>query len=149
MNKSKLMKFVVVVLLISNLALIAFVFSGRRRPAHEGPRDIIIERLHFNQKQVEEYDKMITGHRKSIDEMQAKMLRLKKSLYGTLIDNSTGSNDSLRTAIGNVQIEIEKINYDHFQDIRKLCDAEQQQSFNLLVNDIAELFRPMRRPGKK
>ncbi len=151
MNKSKLIGFIAIVLLLSNIALIAFIFlAPPRRPAHEGPRDIIIERLHFDQRQTEDYDKLIEDHRKSIRQKEGEMMQLKNRLYGSLTSGDTNSNDSLETAIGNIQIEIEKIHYAHFMDIGKLCNAGQKDDFDKLITEIAELFsRPMRRPPGK
>jgi len=151
MNRSKLIGYIAAGLLISNIALVAFIFfAPHRRPAHEGPRDIIIERLHFDPKQVEEYDRLITAHRKSIREKEGEMLLLKNRLYGSLTSGDTIANDSLESGIGSIQIQIEKIHYAHFNDIGKLCNADQKAEFEKLITDIAELFgRPMRKPTGK
>jgi protein CpxP len=149
MNRNKLLMLIIAGLLISNLALVCFIFFGHRPPAHEGPRDIIIERLHFDRKQVEDYDRLIFDHRRSMRNKQDEMLNLKKQLYGTLTTNDTTRNDSLRNLIADVQKGIENINYNHFRDIEKLCNASQKNDFDELVKDIAELFAPPRRPPGK
>ena len=148
MNKNRLLGIISIGLLVSNLALIAFIFLGRKAPAHNGPRDIIIERLHFNEQQVAAYDKLIHIHRGSINEKQGEMFRLKNQLYHGLLKEHALEKDSLEKAIGTVQAAIEEINFNHFSDIRNLCTKEQEIYFSDLVNDIAELFKPMPPPRK-
>jgi hypothetical protein len=148
MNRNRLLGILSIGLLVSNLALITFIFFGKKPPLHNGPRDIIIERLHFDEQQVAAYDKLISVHRSTIDEKQREMFRLKNELYHGLLKEQTLEKDSLEKAIGAVQAAIEETNYNHFSDIRKLCTQEQQAYFNELVNDIAELFRPMHPPRK-
>jgi protein CpxP len=149
MNKSRLISIIAVGLLISNIALVCFIFFGHRGPAHEGPRDIIIERLHLDSKQTEEYDRLIFAHRRDMRQKQDEMLGLKQKLYNTLTNGDTITNNSLRQEIGNIQIDIENINYNHFRDIEKLCTPDQKIYFNDLIKDIAELFAPPRKPPGK
>jgi protein CpxP len=158
MNRNKLMTIIVVGLLLSNIALVYFLLHGHQRPNHDGPRDIIIERLHFDSKQIEDYDRLITKHRRDIREKQDEMLKMKQKLYSTLTLDSSGVTiypplsrlpqsvltDSLRNEIGNIQEQIEEINYMHFHDISKLCKPEQIKDYNELIKDIAGLFAPPR-----
>ena len=115
MNKIKLLSIVATVLFISNVALAAFMFFGKHRPpAHEGPRDIIIERLHFDKQQVGAYDKLINQHQNAMREKKDEMMELKNKLYSRLLDNSDDAvKDSLEREIGKLQITIENINYNN------------------------------------
>ena len=152
MNKTKLLSIIATVLFISNVALAAFMFFGKHRPpAHEGPRDIIIERLHFDKKQVEAYDKLINQHQNAMREKKDEMMELKNKLYSRLLDDSDDAvKDSLEREIGKLQITIENINYNHFNEIKLLCKADQQQNYSKLIHEIAFLFAPHRsgKPGK-
>ena len=148
MNKTKLFGYIAAGLLVFNLCLLAFIFLKRPGP-HEGPRDIIIERLHFDGKQIEEYDKLIIQHRKDMLERQSQMLALKNKLYGNLTSGSDSATiNSIETEIGNLQIDIEKINYSHFEDIEKLCQPNQKTYFDDLIKDIARLFN-RHKPGEE
>jgi len=143
MNKNKIISIFIGVLLISNLLLIAFIFlnksKGFRR--HEGPRDIIIERLNFNKKQIADYDVLIEGHKKAIRQNDEAILALKDQLYLNLSkDEKVLINDSLANEIGKLQTQVEYLNYHHFEDIKKLCHKEQLTNFNALMKDIAKLF---------
>ena len=142
MNKTKLLSIISVVLFISNIALVACVFLGQHRPtSKEGPRDIIIERLHFDTQQVAAYDKLIRKHRNTIRVQQDAMMGLKNQLYSRLLDFPDAViKDSLEREIGKLQIAIENINFDHFKEIKLLCKEDQQKAYGELIHDIARLF---------
>ena len=152
MSRTKLISYISIGLLISNLTLIVFIFFNRQAPPfHEGPRDIIIERLHFDKKQIEDYDTLIFIHRKEIQSKESEILSVKNLLYNTLTNNTNPSEiDSLKKEIGKLQIAIENIHYKHFQDIEQLCSEKQKPYFNELIKDIAQLFaKPKGRPDKR
>ena len=70
--------------------------------------------------------------------------KLKKILYLHLINTENkATTDSLAKEIGKIQEEIEHIHYSHFEHIRELCDINQLEKFNDLVNELAGLFSPI------
>jgi hypothetical protein len=142
MNKVKVLSIVSIGLFAANIILIWFLMSNKM--AHdrkEGPKKIIIEKLHFDESQTKEYEKLIDWHKKNIRKSESQMMVLKNQLYTSLQQNKqTNSTDSLIAEIGKVQIEIEHINYKHFKDIKELCKPEQLKLFDELCEDIAKLF---------
>lgn len=154
MGKTKFITFLAIGLLLSNLLLVGYIMLNRSQPTHQppprhgGPRNIIIERLHFSEEQVTEYDKLIQWHRSEIDKRDHKMRELKNQLYSTLSNLSDNTKDSLIATIANTQQEIERIHYKHFEDIKRLCTPQQQADFEKLTKEIAALFAPPRPPHK-
>lgn len=152
MNKVKLYGIVIIGLLISNILLISYIqFRKPPHPAHQKPREIIIERLHFDKEQTEAYDKIIKQHQQAIRSKEQQIMDTKKELY-LLVGKDQGSTqkDSLITLLGNLQTDIEKIHYNHFGEILHLCRSEQLNDFNELLNEIATLFsRPMMEKPKE
>ena len=148
MNKNKLIRILAVVLLLTNIALVAFIFF--KRPKHhqgESPRNIIIERLHLDQNQIIKYDALITVHKAKIKSKEKKIVALKNTLYLQLLEeNNQLLVDSMENEIGNVKTEIEKIHYSHFVDIHELCKDEQEKYYAELVKEIAQLFSIHRSP---
>lgn len=117
---------------------------------HEGPRNIIIERLNFSEEQVAKYDELIQWHRGEIRRTDHKIMELKNELYNTLGDNAdSNTKASIIVAIGNTQQEIERIHYKHFEDIKDLCTDLQKPTFDALTKEIASLFAPPHKRGKK
>ena len=148
MNKNKLIRIIAVVLLLTNIALVSFIFFSRPKPPRgEGPRNIIIERLHFDRNQILKYDKLIFVHRAKIKKKEKEIVEIKNSLYLQLLEeNNQPTIDSLQSRIGFVQSEIENIHYRHFEDIHQLCNDDQEKYYAELVKEIAKLFSLHRRP---
>ncbi|MBL7883326.1 MAG: hypothetical protein JNL69_04620 [Bacteroidia bacterium] len=152
MNKVKLLAIISVGLLVSNILIVVLLFnkSDKHPPRHGGPRNIIIEKLHFDETQITEYDQLIQWHRSEIDKNEHQMMALKNQLYSLLKENaSSEKKDSLINELSLLQKQIENVHYKHFSDIQKMCKAEQQEAFNSLIEEIAILFSPPHPPGKK
>lgn len=152
MTRNRLLSFSIVVLLLSNLLLAVFIIipKDRHRP-NEGPRNIIIENLDFDEYQITAYDKLIEAHQKDIRGAEQEISSLKNNLYNGLNDDSAQNNkDSIIAQICKVQMKIENIHYAHFQDIKKLCKPNQIESYKQLTTKIAELFaRQQMKPKRK
>ena len=76
------------------------------------------------------------------------------SLYKLLIDaNKSAKVDSIARNIGHLQQELERLNFNHFQDVQALCNAEQLKGFEDLSREFTELFgdkkgKPKRGPKR-
>lgn len=149
MNKLKVLGTAVVLLILVNLLLLAFLFFGRPHPpGKNGPRDYMIEKLHFTPDQIEKFDQLIVQHRQQINQLDSRINALKNSLYLQLSKDATAvSNDSIIQQIGLVQMQIEQVNFSHFKDVKKLCNPSQLTYFDGLATELASLFshRPPRR----
>lgn len=146
MTKNRFYIFIIVGLLISNLLLIVFMLM-RKPPHHSGPRDLIIEQLHFDENQVRQYDGLIQQHRMQIREKEHEIINLKTQYYLLLNQkNQQKKGDSLITEIGKLSAETEKINFKHFQDIKKICKPDQIKYFNELIGDLESLFNHHDKP---
>lgn len=152
MNKQNMYKYLSALLLLTNLLVIGFIFSSKfTHPHHNGPKDLIIKKLNFDQDQGAKYEELIKWHRGEMNRTQSQMLILKKSLYSKLNSEvSSAEKDSLVNEIGILQTQIERINYKHFDDIKALCRKDQLPAFEKLSFELADLFSPpKRRPGPK
>lgn len=152
MEKQKLTTFSIIALLLLNLGTLGFLlFSGPKqghRPPHgrPEPRAIIIEKLHFDTQQIKAYEQLIDEHRKKIDAIDEKIRDTKNSLYALLNSNDSASKNSLITALGNYQKEIETTHFNHFADIKKLCKSNQMADFEELTEELSRLFSKPPRP---
>lgn len=141
MNKLKLLSVVAIGLLVVNLMLVAALLMRKPHPNPDGPKKLIIEKLHFDEQQIKAYDTMVEWHRAEIRKSDDQILKLKNALYSHLnedIDQHT--KDSLIAAIARVQTTVEQTHYKHFEDIKKLCKTDQQKDFETLTQEIASLF---------
>ncbi len=148
MSKLKLLSLVCIILLLCNLVLAWQLFTHQPGKKGEGPRMEIIERLRFDQNQVEQYDILVHQHRSQMNEQEAAIRKLKKALYQTLLTDSS-SRDSLIRLIAEQQKTVEQINLQHFADIGRLCRPDQQDRYRLLVDDLSELFMHKKPPPRR
>lgn len=146
MSKTNLLLILVGALVLLNLGLLTFLFLGKGPAAHHGPpheggpKNYIIEKLHFNEKQVQQYQELIHWHRSSVDARDHEIRESKKQLYSLLTTNNESAKDSIITQINKLQREIEEIHYKHFKDIKELCTKEQQPYFEDLSRELSTLF---------
>lgn len=151
MDKIKLLTYSVIVLLLLNLATIGFVIlskpAGRNRPE---PREIIIEKLNFDENQKKEYEQLIYWHRSQIDELDEKILITKKELYLQLLKNEVDkkTKDSLINSLLQYQNQIENIHFKHFEDIKHLCRKDQLKNFEDFTKELSKIFSPPLKPQK-
>lgn len=143
MKKSLIRNGFIVVLLLSN-ALFIYKWWMAPERRHHGPRNEIIEKLHFDEKQVKQYDVLIHDHRSAIENAQKELQHQKQQLYSNL---DAPFSDSLLQEILKIEAKIEHIHFSHFKDIEQLCRPEQKKYFKALNREIAHLFSPGKRPG--
>jgi len=149
MRKTRFISFIALGLLITNLLLVVFIlFNKPQTRPYEGPKKLIAERLHFDAEQIEVYDNLIAIHRTHMNTKDSLIKQAKNELYTCIISGNLITKDSLKNQLGQLQIEIEDIHYNHFLDIKKLCRENQLNDFTALLKDMVQLFskEPKDRP---
>lgn len=152
MNKLTFISLISLGLLLSNVLLAYFLWQKPRPPRPGQQKKVVIERLHFDENQVKQYETLIAKHQDDITETEGKVMTLKTVLYKSLATNGNPLiKDSLINELGKAQIDIENIHYQHFQAIRKLCNEKQLADYDSLTNDIAKIFAkpPIKMPHRK
>ena len=158
MEKTKVLTFTVITLLLLNIGTLGFLYVSASKehhppPSHgpEGrpkPREIIIEKLHFDASQIKQYDQLIKKHQSDIRATEDNIRASKNELYLQLNEAVANEKvkDSLIAALSLYQTQIESIHFNHFQDIKKLCKKEQMADFSALTEELSRLFsKPQRR----
>lgn len=160
MEKTKLLIFTVIALLLINFGTLGFLFisepKGNSPLLGDGPdggikpREIIIEKLHFDANQQIEYDKLIQWHQGEIRTIEDNIREVKNQLYQILSEPEVNSKskDSLINALALYQKQIENTHFKHFEDIKKMCHNEQLEYFNNLTEELGRLFSKGQRPPK-
>lgn len=148
MNKSTIYIVIILLLVVCNGIFGFMLFSKPgpppgAPPMHKQPKEVIIEKLHFSDSQIKEYDKLIEAHRSEIMAKEEKLRTLKDKLYSLLLnDNSTEEVAMISNQIGEVHGEIEQIHFKHFNDIHNICTPEQEADFKILVDELGKIFAP-------
>jgi hypothetical protein len=148
MNKTKLLTVVIIVLVIINLVALSF-FITNKPPHHfrEGrgmPREIVIRKLHFNDEQIDSYEKIILLHRQKIRSLDDSIRKSKNELYHLLNEKSVikHQKDSLFLKLANYQNQIEQTHFNHFLAFKSICRADQLSDFEHLTEELGKIFSP-------
>ncbi|WP_264521439.1 hypothetical protein [Flavobacterium sp. N1994] len=154
MEKTKLLTISIIGLLLLNLATLGFLFLNGPRghkppfdgPPREGhkPKEIIINKLHFDANQQKEYDKIIQWHHSEIERLDSNIRQTKNELYSQLSNSEVNvkTKDSLIAVLNSYQNQIEQTHFKHFEDIKKICHKEQLEDFNDLTEELSRIFAP-------
>ena len=147
MEKSKLLTIAVFALLLLNLGTLGFLVFGKT-PAmpphgpHREPKYQIIEQLHFDTTQQQQYEKLILGHREAISQIEEHIHMAKNRLYLQLLKDQTDNKakDSLIDVHATYQKQIEQTHFNHFRDIKKICKPEQLDYYYDLTQELSRIF---------
>ncbi len=148
MSKVKLLSIAVIGLVALNIGVVGFLLLRKPpmppeagpRGKRQGPKQIIIERLHFDKNQVAAYEMLIGGHQQSVKGLKDSISNTKNTLYQSLKTETFSSKDSLITLLSELQKRIESVHFDHFIQIKKLCKPEQLEDFNKFTNELSFYF---------
>ena len=151
MNKTKLLSFAVIALLLLNFGILVFLFLSKDKDGPRGrkmPREIVIEKLHFNDNQIIEYDKKIKIHRETITTLDDSIKVVKNELYQLLNFETVDlvKKDSLYSKLANYQKQVETTHFNHFLEIKAICKKEQLADYKTLTEELSKIFTYGRKP---
>lgn len=140
MTKTNILYSAIFILILLNLG--QWFFLGGRQGHKPPPRDYIIGNLKLSTTQVADYQKLIESHKILIDSQATQIRRSKNELYQLLKNRNEAAEIQLFAQIGEAQMKIEKLHFEHFLAIKALCTAEQLPLFDELTTTLAQLFAP-------
>ena len=155
MSKIKLLTIAVIGLMIVNLGMVAFLLlrkpphpmEGRPPMEQDGPKKIIIDKLHFDKEQAAQYEELINQHQVAIKALNDSIKDAKNELYSSLTNENFSGKDSLIAKLGLLQKQVELTHYDHFAAIKKLCKPDQLEDYTSLTKEISRFFTPPKKEG--
>lgn len=145
MSKERFLLIAVVFLLILNGGVIAYLIMGRNVP----PRPpqlfkIITERLHFDERQKNEFFALRDMHRGSMDKLDAEFESTLRNYLNLLSEESPAVR--VQDSLENVMASIEKLRasttLQHFQQVKNVCSPEQKKEFDKLVPELMRVLMP-------
>ena len=153
MNKGTFQVFIIIALLISNILLVFMLMNKQDHKSKRGGinqnRNIIIEKLDFDEKQIAQYDDLISEHRAAMKENRRGIRGLKLSLYEQINTNNQEQLDSIKKVLSKQHLDFEMIHYSHFKDIKSICKEEQLDLYNELIKELPRMFSPRGPHGKR
>ncbi|HEY5123268.1 MAG TPA: hypothetical protein VIK14_05980 [Ignavibacteria bacterium] len=158
-SRNRILYLLLVGLVMMNLVTLGFLwmykFKEHRQiqqppPPPPAGKILLEQELRFSKEQAEKFDKLRNEHSTSARKIVDDIAMLKENLFETIKEN--GGDDSKATKIadeiGNRQKELDLITYNHFKDIRNLCDEKQRERFDLILKDISKMIGPQNPPGQ-
>lgn len=152
MNKRRVLIIAVVLLTLMNIVFIAFHFLRPKHPAHAdmNKKEMLINDLGFDKSQQKSFQKMVISHQSQIIKLRKKQAAIKNILYKTIGEEGQESiriNQMEKLTV--INDEIEFLNLEHFDDIRKLCREDQIPKFKKFRSKLGTFFSPPKPPMKK
>jgi periplasmic protein CpxP/Spy len=157
MEKTKLLTFSVIALLLLNLGTLGFlVLSKPNHPrglehGRHKPKEVIIEKLHFDANQITQYETLIKSHQDKIKVLDDSIRSTKNQLYELLRKDVVDEKlkITLIDQISMYQRQIDGNHFNHFEAIKKLCKKDQLDDFNELTEELTRIFSKQNRPERR
>lgn len=138
----------VVLLLLANVASIAIFWLGKNK--HHGPPErpdnFLIRELDFDTRQQDQFMQLVTAHRQRAGQLREQIRDAKDDFFGLL--QQPGVPDSIKTTAAakasQLTRQLDLVTFEHFQQVRTLCNASQQKKFDAIIHDV---LRNMAGPG--
>lgn len=147
---NKILTIAVILLLITNIALVFFLMSDKRkgnikRNAGKGdPSEMMAKELGMTEQQKRDHKQLKDDHFKAMKPLYDS-LRSAKTAYYVFVKDSMVTDSTLAVysqQVNKRQAEIDKATFTHFKRVRNLLTPEQQPKFD-------EFIQKMMQRGKK
>ncbi len=134
---TRILSIAVVLLLLTNIALVIFMMSGKRhvedkRRMRPDLFEMMVKELNMTDQQQKDYKQLKEEHFKSVRPL-FDSIRSAKTAFFSLI-KAPAVNDSLlqvyNQRVMEQQAKLDKLTFDHFRRVRNLFTAEQQPKFD-------------------
>ncbi|MCF8460381.1 MAG: hypothetical protein K9G46_06630 [Flavobacteriales bacterium] len=155
MTKTRILTILVVVMVLLNAAtLVFFLKSNHRGPRlhgskEAGPKNVVIEKLKFDEEQVAKYELLIAEHLAAINKNDSLMFEARHALFVQLSKQDQTEIEMQLNTIGRLQKEVENVHFQHFLELKALCTEEQLPAFEELIDELATFFNGAKPPKGK
>jgi hypothetical protein len=156
LNNNKALVFIIGILIIANIAILAFFLSIKPPQKKEGNNsndkvsvnDFLKKDIKFSKEQMKQFDSLKKVHWKVAKPLFKGMTAVKDSFYIHISDSVVNDQFLLETSdsIAMRQKQLDLQMFAHFRNIRKLCTADQKPLYDSLVQDV---IRKMMNPYRK
>lgn len=144
-------------LFLLNLGLVGWMwFSPQGRPngpRGENPGQFLEQELALTPQQKEEFRVLREDHHQKTKALRDSIRQMKETYFRHIGQAEVGDSALVQKskAIAEKMAQIDKITFQHFSDVRKICSPEQQKKFDTVIDEMlrrlaANPERPSERP---
>jgi periplasmic protein CpxP/Spy len=139
MRKDLFYQLVIAALFLLNAGTLAYLVSERRPHHPPHPNEIVVERLHLDSKQEDQFDDLRHDHHSHMVEINERLNDQREDLFLLLqkdpVDSTTAG--QIIAEITRGQQEKELVTFHHFRQLRGILREEQKPLFDDLVNELS------------
>jgi periplasmic protein CpxP/Spy len=143
---NKILTIAVVLLLITNIALVVFMVLGRNKSGgrYSGGRgdmaEMMVKELNMTEQQKKDHKQLKEEHFKNIRPLLDSVRSAKTALFA-LVKDSTVNDSTVNIytqGISKIQSTIDQLTFAHFRRVRNLFTPEQQPKFDEFVQKMMQ-----------
>ena len=148
LSQNKFTKWFIIILVALNVATITMMWVFLARTSHPPPFNKIMQpketvtlmqkELNLSNEQIKQFEKLRKENFDKSKKLMNQIDALKKSLSEELINENkdTAKVNSITNAIGLLQTEMEKLRFNHFEQLISLCTPEQKEKLKPILKNI-------------
>ena len=154
--KIKSLYIIVGVLLLINIATLGFIwYTGlqsrigppRIPPMQDGKNSFLANELGFTKEQAESFDSLKNEHRRGMEKILGQTKEFKDQLFECIKTGDDARAKVLSEKIADNQKATELLTYEHFKDIRKICNEQQREKFDRILKELVRGIGVQGPPG--
>jgi len=97
----------------------------------------------LDEHQIDRYETLIAAHREQQQVLNQSIQNTRQKIYELLTKEERNNEEEvLIVKLGELKAQVERLNWEHFSDLKAICTAEQQAKFEQLALELAKLMRP-------
>ena len=155
-DKVKLLTILVVLLLVLNIATIAGIWKlidpqtlAMLPPPPTGAKEYIISKLDLDEEQQKVFEELRKEHFEQIQNLQEQIRVEKDAMYDLLKSAEPDTTVTFNHIAKIMQSEerLERVTFEHFRKVRAICNTEQQQHFDAIIDQIMRMVMRSPIPG--
>ena len=151
MNRNKILYAIVVILVLLNTIALVLMWNHHRKARKEqglSPARYLIQKVGFDSIQQEKYMDLVQDHRKRTGKLKQQLAEAKDE-YFALLGKSTADTSRVGALqkITSISSQLDEITFSHFEDVRKICTAEQQPKFDKAIQQVVHMMAGPPRGG--
>lgn len=155
-NNNKWWAIIVVLLIVLNTATLTFFWFERKNNSAQlppqnnrgGARAYLTKELALDSLQQLEYAKLLEQHQQQTREIKTQIRDAKDAFFSLLANSATSAETINQAAKHAVEVEqqLDILTFNHFKDIRAICNTTQQKKFDIIIKNAVKMMGPQQRP---
>lgn len=149
-KQKRYMVLIIIVLIIFNLSTLTMLWVGRppqsigdQAPINPRKKQAQLEmllksELMFNDAQIERFLDLRDKHNRQTNTLSMDIKELKREMFDKVLlaEPQLMISDSLLRITMDKQAELERLTFEHFLNIKNLCNPEQQKKLRILTHEV-------------